>query len=131
MSSQTRLPPGTHQAPPDVLVSAWLPLANEALAAGHAARVASKTAQRLAARFRHMDSRPLPEAARERRWAEQARERHRAEAEGASSDADQLMERFWRLMERLGGVSPHLADVVDAAIWAAGTFHSDRGAIHA
>ena len=102
-----------------VLAHSALPLANEALAAGFAARVAAKRAEDSQAELERRESRPLPDKPRERRWALQNRASYRAECEERQMTAAQLTERWARLQDQLEAADPRRADLVDETVWGA------------
>ena len=69
-----------------VLKVHWMPLANAALRAGHAAFLAQCRAARAHGSYTVAAARPLPSTSRERGWAVQARERLLAEADEAAAN---------------------------------------------
>lgn len=100
-----------------VLISHWMPLANAALRAGHAAFLAQRRAAEARTRYRQVVHVPLPESQRERGWAVKTRERMLGEARDAAANAANQVERWARLMDRLLVLSPGAADEVDYAVW--------------
>ena len=105
----------TLTAPRDVLVASSIPGANEALAAGYAAREALWRAGYMAAERDRREARPLPEGGRERGWALVNRARYAAETEEADHKAASLTEQYARRLATVRGVSPATADAVEAA----------------
>jgi hypothetical protein len=104
-------------APPrDVLVASSIPGANEALAAGHAARDAQMRADYMATERERREDRPLPaEGTRERGWALENRARYADECEQAGHKAASLAEQYARRLATVRGISPATADAVEAA----------------
>src|ERR1017187_3008579 len=78
----------TFAAPREVLVTSSIPGANEALAAGHAARDAQMRAEHMTTERDRREARSLPEGGRERGWALVNRARYAAETEEASHKAE-------------------------------------------
>ena len=103
-------------APPcDVLVASSVPGANEALAAGHAARDAQIRADHMAAELARREARPLPEGTREHGWALENRARYAASTEQADHKAASLTEQYARRLASVRGVSPATADAIETA----------------
>src|SRR5262249_17536082 len=100
-----------------VLKVHWMPLANAALRAGHAAFLAQCRAARAHSSYTAAAARPRPGASRERGWAVRAPDRLRAEAGEAAATAGTLTEQWAGLMDRLGALNPGAADSVDHAVW--------------
>jgi hypothetical protein len=113
---QERGAEGSGTPPAGVLVSSSLPLANEALAAGHAARVALARHADLQAAYERRCARPLPAGGRQRRWATENRARHERERDEAGREAAELAERWARLMGQLEQADPARAEAVGAAV---------------
>ena len=105
----------TFTAPRDVLVASSVPGANEALAAGHAARDAQMRAGHMAAERDRRESRPLPDGGRESGWALVNRARYADECEQAEHKAAALAEQYARRLATVRGKSPATADAVEAA----------------
>jgi hypothetical protein len=106
----------TFAPPRDVLVASSVPGANEALAAGHAAREALWRADYMTTERERREARPLPaEGTRERGWALVNRARYAAECEEADHKAAALAEQYARRLASVRGVSPATADAVEAA----------------
>ena len=103
-------------APPcDVLVASSVPGANEALAAGHAARDAQIRAGQMTAELERREARPLPEGGRERGWAIVNRARYAADTEEASHKAAALTEQYARRLATVRGISPATAEAIETA----------------
>ena len=105
----------TFTAPRDVLVASSVPGANEALAAGHAARDAQMRAEHMTTERARREALPLPEGGRERGWALVNRATYAAECEEADHKAASLTEQYARRLATVRGVSPATADAVEAA----------------
>ena len=106
----------TITAPRDVLVASSVPGANEALAAGHAAREALWRADYMATERERREDRPLPaEGTREHGWALVNRARYADECEQAEHKAAALAEQYARRLATVRGKSPATADAVEAA----------------
>ena len=102
-----------------VLVHSGLPLANGALKAGAAARVAARRAEDLAAELDRREAKPLPERGRERRWAFLNLASFRKDAATAYLQADILTEQWVRLQDQLDTADPVRAAAVDLTVWSA------------
>jgi hypothetical protein len=103
-----------------ILVASAVPGANEALAAGHAARAAAHKARMMRAELDRRLARPLPETPRERGWAVANRGRYALEWGDAEREAGRLCSRWDELMDALRETSPATADEVDEAVWGSG-----------
>src|ERR1035441_1718581 len=93
-------------APPrDVLVASSIPGANEALAAGHAARDALWRVGYMAAERDRREPRPRPaEGPRERGWALENRARYAGECAQAGHKAAALAEQYARRLATVRGI---------------------------
>jgi hypothetical protein len=106
----------TFAPPRDVLVASSIPGANEALAAGHAARDAQMRAEHMATERDRREARPLPaEGTREHGWALENRATYAAECEEADHKAASLAEQYARKLATVRALSPATADAAEAA----------------
>ena len=92
----------TFAPPRDILVASSVPGANEALAAGYAARWSRMAADGMAAELARREARPLPEGGRERGWALVNRAAYAAQCEEADHKAAALAEQYARLLPPSG-----------------------------
>ena len=105
----------TFAPPRDVLVASSIPGANEALAAGHAARDAQMRADYMAAELERREARPLPDGGRERGWALVNRARYASETEEAGHKAASLTEQYARRLASVRSIAPDTAEAIETA----------------
>ena len=104
----------TFAPPRDVLVASSIPGANEALAAGHAARDAQMRADHMAAELERREARPLPEGGREHGWTIENRARYAAECEQADHKAASLAEGYARRLAAVAVVDARTAYEIES-----------------